>query len=666
MSRSDDGAGDDVGYVDRSIPQGLIDALDDAIVIASADGVVHQLNSAFEQALGYSKDDVPYTPPLPWVASRATGVATSADLAIAEYHELAAQARDHPTGRTTIQFRHADGHAVHMNVSFSHFNSAGDILSLMRDVTDEVRSAEREHVLRTMSTELANASDPNALAEAALGTIIEYFEADLAGIRYDSIDVDVSVGSAQDEPVIRDGLLRTLKLRPPAGVVIFNGATKAAAIQLAPVDSAVPEGTGDTGDTVGSVAMSLFNSQGALWIGWHQHRRVDSGDLDLLKSLCSQLGQALQRASLDLERRQFAMSIQQSILKNTRVPENAAARYVPALQPLDIGGDWYDLLDLGEGRTGIVIGDCVGRGIGAASTMTKLRAASRVLLLRAPIPLDALATLDRFAAAVDQAYCATALIGVIDSNGLFTWASAAHVPGVLIRADRSVQVLDGAQSAPLGVKSKRVDASVKLQRGDRIILFTDGLVERRHESLDAGIERLIDVATELHDHSVGDTADMIVDILGGDTGYSDDVALIVFEHRAVPPFHSSLIPGESLLSDFRASLGKWLSSAGVSAPVVDDLKLAVNEAVSNSLEHSHPVAPDGSASDRSPVEVDAFSNGASLTIQVKDHGRWRDSTASESDSTRGRGLSIIRAVTDSCEIAQSDAGTTLTLTRAIG
>ncbi|MCB1256070.1 MAG: SpoIIE family protein phosphatase [Microthrixaceae bacterium] len=659
MSRSGSGSEDDVGYDDRSIPQGLIDALDDAIVIASADGVVHQLNSAFEQALGYSKDNIPYAPPLPWVAPRAPGAGTSADLAIAEYHHLAAQARDDPTGRTTIELRHADGHVVHMNVSFSHFNSAGDVLALMRDVTGEVRSAKREHALRTMSIEVANTSDPTAVAEAALGTIIEYFDADVAGVRYDSMQVDVAVASPQDESAIRDGLLKTLKLRPPAGVAVFNGVTGMTDIPLIPEDSVVPD------DPVASVAMSLFNSQGALWIGWHRRRRFDSGDLDLLKSLCSQLGQALQRASLDLERRQFAMSIQQSILKNTRVPENAAARYVPALQPLDIGGDWYDLLDLGEGRTGIVIGDCVGRGIGAATTMTKLRAASRVLLLRAPIPVDVLTTLDRFAAAVDQAYCATALIGVIDSNGLFSWASAAHVPGVVIRADRSVQVLDGAQSTPLGVKSRRVDASVKLQRGDRIILFTDGLVERRHEILDAGIQRLIDVATTLHDQSVGDTADTIIDILGGDTGYSDDVALIVFEHRAVPPFHSSLIPGESLLSDFRAALGNWLDNAGVSAPVADDLKLAVNEAVSNSLEHSHATASKVSADNQPSVEVDAFSNGASLTIQVRDHGRWRDSTVSESDSTRGRGLSIIRSVTDSCEIAQTDAGTTLTLTKAI-
>lgn len=637
------------GTSSSGIQQGLLDALDDAVVIASSDGVVYQINRAFERLLGYSRAGLPYRPPLPWVPTT-TSATPSASEAMEQYQRIADRAHSDPSGATLTELSHADGHLVSVSVTFSRFDSEGTVLALMRDVTAHVQRAQRHAALTRLSGELAGRADPREIAEVGLRRIAEHFATDAAGLRYDEIGLVLALCASGDEADVRAGLVRALEARSDRDTLAFD------------------DGSGDPAseDTpVGSVAVSLFGIHGALWLGWHEPRPLQQDERDLLATMCTQVGHALQRASLDLERRQFATSIQQSLLANTHVPAHAAARYQPALQPFDIGGDWYDILDLGEGRSGLVIGDCVGRGVGAATTMTKLRAASRALLLRSPQPLEVLTTLDRFTRVVEQAYCATVFVGVVEPDGTLRWSSAAHPPGLLLRGDGTVERLEGARSAPLGVRTVRTEANVELEQGDRVIVFTDGLVERRNENPDVGLERLAATVRELRSEPVETMAQRIVDILATDGGYSDDVALLVFEHRAVPPFRSAVVTGENCLHDLRHDLRAWLNDAGASAHTLEDMTLAVNEAVANALEHSVVSAGAEPADPPPPVLVEAYSNGSLLTVKVKDGGRWRTPEGSERDPTRGRGLRIIRSLSSSFELIREDSGTTVTMTHPL-
>jgi serine phosphatase RsbU (regulator of sigma subunit) len=117
------------------------------------------------------------------------------------------------------------------------------------------------------------------------------------------------------------------------------------------------------------------------------------------------------------------------------LPHGFAARYTPAVPPLQVGGDWYDVIPLPGHRTGVVAGDCAGRGLPAAAIMGQLRSASRAVLLRAPGPAEALTDLDTFASRIPGAECTSVFCAIIDhAAGTVTSSCAGHPPPVLVTA----------------------------------------------------------------------------------------------------------------------------------------------------------------------------------------------------------------------------------------
>jgi serine phosphatase RsbU (regulator of sigma subunit) len=243
---------------------------------------------------------------------------------------------------------------------------------------------------------------------------------------------------------------------------------------------------------------------------------------------------AHERAELDRARAQFftevAVTLQRAVLGPTALPAGFAVHYEPATGTLEVGGDWYDVVDLPEGRIGVVVGDVVGRGLPAAAVMGQLRSAGRALLLESRSPAHVLSALDRFGALVPGASCSTVFCAVIDpAAGTLRYSSAGHVPAILVGADGDARFLEEAGSLPLAVVEEllRPEAELTLPAGSTLLLYTDGLVERRDEALDEGMARAVAVLTEGRHLVPAQLATLLTDQLLHDAP-DDDVALLLY------------------------------------------------------------------------------------------------------------------------------------------
>jgi len=168
--------------------------------------------------------------------------------------------------------------------------------------------------------------------------------------------------------------------------------------------------------TGGGVAatVDVVGDDVAVWLELPGERPVTSADRNLLRALCGQLGLALSRARSFEQQRTVAVTLQRSILGPATLPTGFATRYEPAHSPLEVGGDWYDVVELPGEAIGLVVGDCVGRGLAAATVMGQLRSACRALLLQHDDPAAALTALDGFAGLLEGAACTTVLCARLD------------------------------------------------------------------------------------------------------------------------------------------------------------------------------------------------------------------------------------------------------------
>lgn len=276
-----------------------------------------------------------------------------------------------------------------------------------------------------------------------------------------------------------------------------------------------------------------------LWIEFAHPRPFALADRTLMVQLTGHLQRALGRARSNDEHRQVALALQRAILGPADLPAGFAVRYEPASSTLEVGGDWYDVLELSDRRYGVVVGDVVGSGLSAATTMGQLRSAARALLLENNGPAGVLTALDRFAELLPGAFCATVFCAVIDPAARSVhYSSAGHVPGLIAAPDGTVHRLDGAQSPPLAVVTGRArpETTTAIPDGSTLLLYTDGLVERRGEVIDVGIDRAAAALSGTLRRAPDVAADHICTaLLGHDhhDHHEDDVALLVYRsgHR---------------------------------------------------------------------------------------------------------------------------------------
>ncbi|MGE0732609.1 MAG: SpoIIE family protein phosphatase [Acidimicrobiia bacterium] len=283
---------------------------------------------------------------------------------------------------------------------------------------------------------------------------------------------------------------------------------------------------------------------GALMVGITDPERERFGhdDLELIRELADRAGLKLDRAEIADQERQVSLRLQRALLPDSVVqhPDVAlAVHYVAASELLDVGGDWYDTLQWDDGQVGVAVGDVVGHGVEAAAAMGRLRAAfSAFAPLVGPHPAELLTALDRFANGPDGVGFLTACVAVLDpGTGLLRYASAGHPPMLLVNADGSHRWLQDGRSVPVaGLRpDTRPEASLQLSPGSTVVLYSDGLIERRREDLQRGFDRIAAAATSLAELAAHDIPDRLCEAIGGADELADDLVIACLRYQPHNP-----------------------------------------------------------------------------------------------------------------------------------
>lgn len=398
---------------------------------------------------------------------------------------------------------------------------------------------------------------------------------------------------------------------------------------------------------------------GVLHVGTLRSRRFTDDDAMLLQMAADRVALAT-RARLSEAERSAAVVLQRSLLPGQlpTVPGlELAARYVPGGGG-EVGGDWYDVFDLPSGQVCVVVGDVVGRGLQVSVAMSRLRNAVRAYALLDDDPAQVLSWLDRQVQHFEPEVMATVLCAVAKPGHTeLTVSSAGHPPPVLALRGAPGAVVDMPADPPIGLASavrRRRTTVVPLPAGSTVVLYTDGLVERRGERLDHGLDRLAGAVTPGPAETVCAT---VMGRLIGSQRPDDDVAVLVLSrvagHTGGPlQLREPAVP--SVLRSIRQSVREYLLQAGAAEQEIADILLAVGEAAANVVEHAY--GPAGG-----PLDVDVELDGRTVTATVRDAGDWREARG----TNRGRGTGMMQALVDVVRIDHDGGGTRVVLQKTL-
>ena len=298
-------------------------------------------------------------------------------------------------------------------------------------------------------------------------------------------------------------------------------------------------GSGESHPLGGSIASTMRaplradgRAIGAMHVGTLFERAFSADDVAMLTVAADRAAMAIERVRLFEREHAIAEALQRSLLPPgpAHVPGLVtAAHYRPAGAGSQVGGDWYDTVIQPDGTLLLVIGDVAGRGIGAASTMGQLRSALRAYAFDGHSPASLLERLNLFMNGMrDRGMATVGLVSVDPAAGRITYAKAGHPPALLVRPDGTCTWLDDAAGVPLGVMDDAAyeEGAGVLEPGSTLVLYTDGLIEMRGESLDRGFERLEAAATGGPEDPDALVEHMLEHTLA-DPDIDDDVTLLV-------------------------------------------------------------------------------------------------------------------------------------------
>ncbi|MEA2407347.1 MAG: hypothetical protein QOE69_1466 [Thermoleophilaceae bacterium] len=357
----------------------------------------------------------------------------------------------------------------------------------------------------------------------------------------------------------------------------------------------------------------------------------------------------------------IAETLQRSLLPERLPPIEGlelAARYLPGARGTAIGGDWYDVLERPDGRVALVVGDVVGHGLRAAASMGQLRNAFRAYGMVEASPAEVVARINRLVMHGTEKVMATVLYLVLDrESGEVSFTAAGHPPPLVIAAD-GPRYLDGGRSVPIGAADPAVfrEATALLPPGSTLLLYTDGLVERRDAPLEDRLEQLAAVAGEA-DTDLAGLCDHVLSKVLGDGDPGDDVAILAVRPLPAAGRQVNLtLPAEpGSLATLRRRLSRFLHATGADELQQYEITLTICEAAGNAIEHAY-----GPGDASFEVEV-TFDEGV-LTARVRDSGSWRDKRGEH----RGRGLRIIENLMDEVTVERDEGGTFVTMRRRLG
>jgi signal transduction histidine kinase/CheY-like chemotaxis protein len=404
---------------------------------------------------------------------------------------------------------------------------------------------------------------------------------------------------------------------------------------------------------------------GALSLLWGQPRAFDDAALDMFAKVATIAGQPLARITATAREHRIATGFQDHLLDLDRSSTEAVigAVYQPASEAMRVGGDWYLATRLGQdGGIGVCVGDVVGHGLQAATVMSNLRAAVTATALSSPDPVHVMETVQSYAATMPGARCSTLAYATIrTTTGTIDYVCAGHPYPVLVTSDGKARTLDEGRAPPLDAFDWTGHWKVghdEVPPGSLLLLYTDGLIERRGESLTEGIARLTNAAAGCASLPVDAVCATLLERLAPPGGYTDDVVILAL--RPADVTRASFVtvlpasPGE--LAGLRHRLGQWAKDLNLNATSRQNILIATGEAVVNAIEHGSGLDP------TKTVGVEAFAMEDGISISISDTGQWLgDSAASRRTLHRGRGLRLMYGLADVVDTARSPQGTTVTL-----
>ncbi|MEA2194222.1 MAG: hypothetical protein QOG42_656 [Solirubrobacteraceae bacterium] len=558
-----------------------------------------------------------------------------------------------------------------------------DLILQLQDLRERRRAQrDREQLIRAQSARAqAEAAAERlhimqSIAAAALGADgLEELLRELLDRILDALDVDRAAAVLIDEP-------RPVTARAAGGVdtivereareFAVDGLVERVAAERGPVIIADVPGSGIDARSLGGaitslLALPLFDAGrviGSIQVGTLTRRDFDAETVGLLRLAADRAGLAIARTRLYERERRIAQELQRSLLPK-RLPDVAGvalgARYEPGENGTAVGGDWYDAIALPSGRIALAIGDVVGRGIEAASTMGQMRSALRAILMQADDTGRMADRLNRFTHSLgtDEAMMTTVVLAILEpGTGTLRFTNAGHPPPLLVRADGSADYLAEPPSPPMGVLTtpRYQQHTTHLEPGATLVLYTDGLVEEPTEVLDVGLARLRDAARATGS-DVEQTCELLLDSVKRDAARSDDVTLLVVRLQETLGAKVTLdVSNESGgLFTMRQTLRRWLVEHAADEDETEDVIMACNEACENAVEHGYGFGDDLFA-------VEFTHDEGQIAVTVRDQGTWREP---QETPDRGRGLPLMRKLMDAVEVQPRPGGTTVRMSRRL-
>jgi serine phosphatase RsbU (regulator of sigma subunit)/anti-sigma regulatory factor (Ser/Thr protein kinase) len=362
----------------------------------------------------------------------------------------------------------------------------------------------------------------------------------------------------------------------------------------------------------------------------------------------------------------IAETLQRSLLPDTfpDVPDVAmVTRYVPAAGDIEVGGDWYDVASLPDGRMALAIGDVAGHGIPAAAAMGQIRTALRTYAFESVPPAVAFERLNTVLRELQPGSMATAIYLHLDPDtGEVQFTNAGHPPPLIVTDGGASRYLEPPPAPPLGSAADLTykTSSDRIDEGETLVLYTDGLVEKRGMPIDIRLAELKAVV----DHAPQELDELCDHILSNVRPTdADDIAILALRRLSLQgrPLVLSRRADPAAGADIRHILQRWLVHNNVRPDVIFDVVLACSEACTNVIQHAY--GPHGGA-----LEVRAdlrpAADGAELTLTIRDFGSWRDPELSEGLGA-GRGGGLMRGTMDDVDVASGAEGTTVTMHRKL-
>ncbi|MEU3208342.1 SpoIIE family protein phosphatase [Streptomyces cyaneofuscatus] len=441
----------------------------------------------------------------------------------------------------------------------------------------------------------------------------------------------------------------------PSGVPAAEALPELAELSVLPLlDQVLRSGTARTVKsrrTAGGGSYTVTCTPVAAWGGTEDEGdgRREGGVLVYAADVTDHAEAAERLRTSERRHRETAVTLQRSLLpQELEQPDDLriAATYQPGGTDAAVGGDWYDVITLGAGRTALVIGDVMGRGVRAAAVMGQLRTAVRAYARLDLPPHEVIQLLDGLASEIDATQIATCVYAVHDPNeGQLVYASAGHLPMLVRDEDGTVSRAADPTGPPLGTGGWiHTSGTIALPPGSTAVLYTDGLVERRSEDIDEGVASLARALSGAKG-SPQVVCDRLIRSLGVTAEHDDDVAVLVVQHPArtgtnAELFHNAaldLLGGIEATPRARSFATGVLTSWRFPAELRDLGVLAASELVANSLQHGTP-----------PMRLGLRRTDRRLIIEVTDGDDHlpRRRQAEPADEA-GRGIEIIASIATS-------------------